>query len=140
MPAFVLSAGPGKHKMKESDGKPPSGCESVPQADSAPITGAFTVLTCRNMTMAALVDNLRGWGSAYLPNTVIDETGIKGEWNFELKWNQRNQLAAAGSEGLTILDAVEKQLGLKLEPKPRPQQVMVIDSVNRNPTAMRRMW
>lgn len=135
MPAFVLSLGKGKPKMKESKDEGPSSCQGQSQPNVAPIAGAPTVVLCRNMTMAALADNLQGLTSGtYLPNAVIDETGLKGAWDFELKWHARNQLAAAGSEGLTIFDAVEKQLGLKLEPQQRPQPVLVIDSVNRSPT------
>jgi uncharacterized protein (TIGR03435 family) len=35
---------------------------------------------------------------------------------------------------LSLFDAVEKQLGLKLEPQKRPVSVLVIDHIERKPT------
>jgi uncharacterized protein (TIGR03435 family) len=136
MPVFVLSAGKGKPKMKESkqSGSDNMGCKDQSESDAAANTGAYSVLICQNMTMDALADNLRGWANTYLPNPVINETNLKGNWDLELKWHARNQLAAAGSDATTIFDAVDKQLGLKLEPQQRPQPVIVISSVERNPT------
>jgi len=131
----VLSAGKGKPKMKQSDGKAAAGCQQVDQTrTTGDITGAFTVVNCRNMTMAALARDLRSMaGSAYITNEVVDETALTGAWDFELRWNPRNQLAAAGGEARTIFKAVE-DLGLKLEPQRRPMDAMVVVSINRNPT------
>jgi len=36
--------------------------------------------------------------------------------------------------GYTIMEAVEKQLGLKLESQKRPMQVVVIDHLEQKPT------
>jgi uncharacterized protein (TIGR03435 family) len=134
LPVFVLSVGKGKPKMKESDGRAPSGCQDQPQPNAQAGTSTYTAVFCRNMTMAAFTEALRRMANTYLPNAVIDSTGVEGVWDFDIKWNQRNQLAAAGSDAITIFDAVDKQLGLRLEPQTRPLPVIVIDSVNRNPT------
>ena len=41
---------------------------------------------CRNMTMAAFAAGLRGMMGANVgTNQVLDETGLKGNWNFDLK-------------------------------------------------------
>src|SRR5262249_26550158 len=71
---------------------------------------------------------------AYIDKPVIDETKLDGAWDFDIKWTGRGQLAAAGADGISIFDAVDKQLGLKLELVQRPMPVTVIDSVNRKPT------
>jgi uncharacterized protein (TIGR03435 family) len=42
--------------------------------------------------------------------------------------------AADPGGGYTIFEAVEKQLGLKLETQKRPLQVIVIDHIERKPT------
>jgi len=64
----------------------------------------------------------------------MDRTELKGFFEFELKWTGRGQLGAAGADGITIYDAVEKQLGLKLELQTKPSPVIVVDSVTQKPT------
>lgn len=66
---------------------------------------------------------------------VIDSTGLEGFWDFDLKWSYRMSLAQAGSDGVTIFDALDKQLGLKLESQKAPAPVIVVDTVNRAPSA-----
>src|SRR5262249_55282477 len=61
--------------------------------------------------------------------------GIKGAWDFDLKWTMKGLLSLAGTEGITVFAAVDKQLGLKLEPQMVPIPVLIVDSVNRKPTA-----
>ena len=65
---------------------------------------------------------------------MVDSTGLKGSWDFDIKWTGRGQLAAAGADGISIFDAVDKQLGLKLELQKVPMPVIVVDSVNEKPT------
>jgi hypothetical protein len=65
---------------------------------------------------------------------VVDNTKLEGAWDFTLKWTSPGRLAAAGAEGITIFDAIDKQLGLKLEAKQVPAPVLVVDRVNRKPT------
>jgi uncharacterized protein (TIGR03435 family) len=72
--------------------------------------------------------------NAYINNTVVDSTGLKGTWDLELKWTARALLSQAGADGITIFDAVDKQLGLKLEPAKVPTPVIVVDSVNQKPS------
>lgn len=133
MPAFVLSVGKGKPKLKESDGDGNSGCQGQPQ-NPAPGTVPYNVVSCHNRTMAQLADDLRNIANAYVTNPVVDQTGLKGSWDFELKWTSRQLLTAAGADAITIFDAVDKQLGLKLEPQKVAVPVIVVDSVNQKPT------
>jgi uncharacterized protein (TIGR03435 family) len=46
-----------------------------------------------------------------------------------------NPLAAAESDGPSIFDAVQDQLGLKIEKIRSPVQVLVVDHVDKEPTA-----
>src|SRR6185369_10071647 len=50
-------------------------------------------------------------------------------------WTARGALAAKGAEGISIFDAVDKQLGLQLELQNVPMPSLAIESVNRKPTA-----
>jgi len=133
MPAFVLSLGKGKPKLKEAEGSGNPGCQPVQQN---PQPGVITnaVMACRNMTMEAFALNLRYMAGAYITTNVVDSTGLKGSWDFDLTWTARALLSRAGSDGITIYDAVDKQLGLKLEPGKAPTPIIVVDSVNEKPT------
>src|SRR4051812_11738262 len=78
--------------------------------------------------------DLQRHAPAYTIYPVVDQTGLKGTWDYDLKWSARGQLAAAGGAAITLFDAVDKQLGLKLELQKIPFPVIVVDSVNHNPT------
>jgi len=74
-------------------------------------------------------------GSSLSSKRVVDETGLKGNWNLDLRYSIQMGFMPAGTEDrISIYDAVEKQLGLKLEEKPVATPVIVVDSVNRKPT------
>lgn len=121
-PVFALTI-KGKPKLKEGDGSGESGCRS-----QSPST-----YTCGNMTMAAFAAALRRMAGDYLPDPVVDSTGLKGAWNFDLKWTPRSRVTQVGSDRITIFDAVEKQLGLTLERQEAPEPVMVVDRVDEKP-------
>ena len=53
---------------------------------------------------------------------MIDRTNLSGPYDVKLTWT---------SGPSTIRAAVREQLGLKLEPRDEPAQVLVIDSVGR---------
>jgi uncharacterized protein (TIGR03435 family) len=132
MPTFVLTAG--KPKMKQASGSGESGCKGVPQ-NPAPGAVPYQVVSCQNVTMVALADMLTRFGRGnYLADPVVDQTGLSGTWDLELKWTPRNRLAQAGPDGIGLLEAVDKQLGLKLEAKKAPTPVLIVDNVNQKPT------
>jgi len=124
-----------KLKMKQSDGSGDSGCKFVPPPpDQAPGSIIFMQISCRNITMAAFVQSLHNFTYDYQPGPITDFTGLKGTWDFDLKWSNRSQLALAGADGIPLNDALEKQLGLKLEKTMAPRPVILVDSVNETPT------
>jgi uncharacterized protein (TIGR03435 family) len=105
LPTYSLTVGK-KPQLKEADGKEEPGCQ--PQtASGAPIVfmaeGSSGVPTrmslgpgmtirylCRNITMAAFAAGLRGMiGASLGPNQVLDETGLEGNWNFDIKWSMQ---------------------------------------------------
>jgi uncharacterized protein (TIGR03435 family) len=133
MPVFVLSLGKGKPKLKESESSGSPGCQGQPTPPQPGVI-PLQVVACHNMTTEALAQNLRGMANAYITNPVVDQTGLKGTWDFGLKWTARALLSQAGADGISIFDAVDKQLGLQLEPQKVPQPVIVVESVNQRPT------
>jgi uncharacterized protein (TIGR03435 family) len=154
LPTYALTVGK-KPQLKESDGTEEAGCK--PQASSgAPVEGVIRLMTsgpngvvttitlgpggtiqynCRNMTMAAFAAGLRGmFGASVGPNPVLDDTGLKGKWNFDVKWSMMNGPMMGGNgDRISIFDAIDKQLGLKLEERQVPTPVIVVDSVNQKP-------
>jgi uncharacterized protein (TIGR03435 family) len=77
---------------------------------------------------------------------VLDETGIKGNYDFTLHWAAQgpraleanagdNQAggngAPADSSGPSIFTAIQEQLGLKLEPTKGPVEMLVIDNIEK---------
>jgi len=133
--AFVLSLGKGKPKLKEADGSGAPGCQ-FQQPSGPPEPGKVQQInySCHNMTMEAFATQVHQMAGGYLTSPVVDTTGLKGAWDFDLKWTGRGALAQAGGDGISIFDAVDKELGLKLEFQKYPAPVIVVDSANRKPT------
>jgi uncharacterized protein (TIGR03435 family) len=159
LPSYALTAGK-KPQLKQADGAGETGCR--PQGASSgppgegrggmlmmsnangPVTrialgpGMTVQYSCRNMTMASFAQGLRGMvgiGNILGNSPVRDETGLEGRWNFDVKWSLEFGFpATANAERITLFDALEKQLGLKLEERPVATEVIVVDSVNRKPS------
>ena len=130
MPAFALTVGRTKPKLTEANGAENASCTARPQ----PTTSNVIEIACHNMPMKDFVTRLRGAAGDYLPQPVVDATGLDGAWDFELKWNRRQGVPPAGTERITIFEAVAKQLGLTLARKDAPAPVLVVDRVSEIPT------
>ena len=111
-----------------------------------------TMLYGRSATIA----DLTGFLSGQLNRPVIDHTELNGAWNFtiefELDDSVRNNMgammaqahAAAGvsmpaesaepSGAPSVFTAFQKQLGLKLEPRKEPADIVVVDRFEKTPT------
>lgn len=131
--AFVMTVA-GKPKMKEADASAPPTCQGQPQSPEANAV-PMQVVQCRSMTMAVLAQQLPQMAGAYITSPVTDVTGLAGAWDFELRWHARALLGKAGTDAVTIFDALDRQLGLKLEQKTAPAAVLFVVSVNRTATA-----
>lgn len=157
LPTWTLAAGK-KILMKEANGEGDTGCHVRAESENAPTPpgggrlmmmgpdGKVTVIAfgpgrlveynCHNMTMEAFAAGMRGMiGSSVGTTPVLDRTGLKGAWNFDLKYSLNfNMMAGANDEHIAFPDAVEKQLGLKMEQRPNPTPVIVVDRVEEKPT------
>jgi uncharacterized protein (TIGR03435 family) len=133
-----------KPKMKKADPESRIFCkfENPPGGATANRT-----LQCQNASMALLAERLRGMAPG-LSFAISDETGLEGGWDFTFTFNQLAGLAIApprrapdggGGRGgdlpaaadpsgaYTVFEAIEKQLGLKLESVKKPMPVLVVD-------------
>ena len=131
LPVFVLSVGKNGPKVKEASGSGPAGCRGQPQT---PQPGVIPqqIVTCNGLTMTAFAESLQQMAGGYLDKPVVDDTKLEGSYDLEIKWIC-GQLAAAGSDGISIFDAVDK-LWMKLEQQDMPSSVIVVDKVNQKPT------
>jgi uncharacterized protein (TIGR03435 family) len=127
------------------------GADGKDPREANPILGRL--ITCQNMTMARFADMLQGLAPGYIHAPVVDATGLDGAWDFTLSFSPAGAKnggggrdgAPSGAAGganaasdpngaLSLLDALPKQLGLKLEQTKRPVQVLVIDHIEQKPT------
>jgi uncharacterized protein (TIGR03435 family) len=140
IPGFVLTLGKGKPKFKEPQPSAKTGCErGLPTPIAAAVAGGqisvpLVNISCHNTTMEAFASSLRGFAADYLTNAVVDSTQLKGSWDFDLKWTSKVLLQFVGPDGVTLFDAIDKQLGLKLEEQKLPTPVIMVDQVNKKPT------
>jgi uncharacterized protein (TIGR03435 family) len=122
LPMYELIVGKAGPKMKESAGDP-----------AAP--NGFTInkgpghLEGHMMSMAALANTL----AALLGRQVADHTGLAGRYDFDLQYAP-DDIAATMPDRLPLLDAVQSELGLKLEARKGPVKVIVIDHIEKTPT------
>jgi uncharacterized protein (TIGR03435 family) len=87
------------------------------------------------MTVEEFAQNLRRLSAPSIGQPAIDRSGLEGNWNFDFRFTPWSAtVAQARGDGITIFDALEKQLGLKLELQKAPAPVLVVDRVNRTPT------
>ena len=115
-------------------------------------TVASRIMTRQSTTMAQFADQLQSIARPYVHYPVVDGTGLDGGWDFSFTFSPipANQLAAlrgapptaapygiAASDpvgGTSLFEAIEKQLGLKLEAHKRPYPVLLIDHIEEKPT------
>ena len=130
-PAYVLTAGK-IPKLKEADGESSgqAGCKFQPPPKDAAPDRMNIAFSCHT-TMEAFAQFLHQVAGPYLPRPVVDSTGLKGVWDFEVRWTY--QPPRGGADGISIFDAVDKQLGLKLELKSTLLPVVAVNSVNEQP-------
>jgi uncharacterized protein (TIGR03435 family) len=133
MGGYALTLGKEKHKLKEASG-PGSGCQGNPPPNPPPPV-PITTGACKGVTMEQFAQLLRQIANGYVNAPIQDKTGLQGYWDFDVKFTPFQVLQRAGADGVTIFAMVDQQLGLKLEQASVPTPVLVVDSVNAQPTA-----
>ncbi len=135
MPAYALTAKHPQLKKAEEGGE--SRCKvDVPRVEP-PATPQF-VYTCTGETMQAFAGELRQAPMSdrfMYGRPVVDQTELKGVWDFNFKYSLPPRPGTNTTDLTSLFDALEKQLGLKLEAVKLPMPVLMVDSVNQKPTA-----
>jgi uncharacterized protein (TIGR03435 family) len=145
---YALTVGSGKPKLTQAADSERSGCKPDPNAPK-PVANMGPMIGCKNTTMADLAQNLQQMANAYIDHPIVDATGLQGGWNFAVGWTPRGMLQtppapnpnqppgataeAADPSGISVFEAVEKELGLKLVKQKQSIPVIVVDHVSEKP-------
>ena len=128
LPVYALVVGKnGTKLMKES---------ANPGRSRTQLVGGGVVFT--NITVAELVDYLSRAHLAEMDRPVVDNTGLKGQYDFTVRLfaSQEEMMAALnkGDFGSSVFTLIQEQLGLKLEPEKLPLDMVVVDRAEKIPT------
>lgn len=85
-----------------------------------------------SVSMSDLADRLSR-APFQLDRPVVDFTGLTGRFDLALEWSPV-EASAENATGPSVLTAIEEQLGLRLEPRKMPLEVLVVERVNKTPT------
>ena len=114
------------------------------EADASPAGGAMMLghIVSPRMSMATLATLL----SRFERQTVLDKTGLNSFYEVKLEWNWHRDRPTPpggdatglrepteGTDGPSIFTGLEEQLGLKLEARKGPLEVLVVDSAEKVP-------
>ena len=132
----------GKPKLTQAAESERTGCKPD-NAAPKPVVNMGAMIACKNTTMGELADNLERMAGAYIDHPIVDATGLQGGWNFLMGWTPRAALqsqpavsadgAAADPGGISVFEAMEKELGLKLVKQTHSYPVIVVDHVSEKP-------
>ncbi len=126
LPMYSLVAAKGGVKIHPAEGSEGGGT-----------SGGDGHFSATKISMAHFVDLLAK--RAGLP--VTDATGLHGVYSFTLDWSPEADLrlkagdGEPGAGGASIFTALQEQLGLKLESGKGPVEVLVVDRVEKAPSA-----
>jgi uncharacterized protein (TIGR03435 family) len=132
MQTYALEVAKGGPKVKES----PAGATGEARCvrSFAEREGATLAAVCSRMTSADIAQQVQALAPGYFrEGPVVDASGLKGVYDFKLEWITNGE-ANSGSPGPTMFNAVQDQLGLKLERRQQPVEILVIDKLDRTPT------
>ena len=131
LPVYAMSVAKGGPKLKEFGSTP-----AVPASArrGGGVQMSMGMIAAHECTIPYFLSML----SRQLGRTVIDRTGLTGNYDFTLRWSPDNGATSASNEPgaqadtlPSIFTAVQEQLGLKLESTKAPASVLVVDHLER---------
>jgi uncharacterized protein (TIGR03435 family) len=141
LPLYNLTVSKGGAKIKLSEDQTPPAALAATSAGGRgnPARGGIRFGRSNVEAQAQSMDLLAtALGALYAGRPVVDKTGLKGLYDFQLRWTPNaalnpdaNQTIPASPPGPSLFNALEEQLGLKLESGKGPLPVLVIDRVER---------
>ena len=123
--AMVLTVAKGGHTLKE-----------VQETGSPSFSTGRLNLTGKGATVAELITFL----SREIRQPIVDQTGLTGRYDYFMDINayiteeMRQQQGPPVEAPSIIANALQGQLGLKVEAKKMPMEVLVVDKMEKTPT------
>jgi uncharacterized protein (TIGR03435 family) len=120
IPMYALVVAKAGHKLHlgEDTGASPQNPFSMPGAGHLTGTQVSTPMLAKAL-------------SHQLTRTVQDQTGLRGYFDFDLKWEPTDSTVI----GASLFTALQEQLGLKVEARKGPVEVLIIDHIENAPSA-----
>ena len=132
LPVYALSVAKGGPKLKESVIDP---SVSANARRGGGVRMSMGMIAAHECTIPYFLSML----SRQLGRSIIDRTGLAGNYDFTLRWSPDNGATTSSNDSAgtqadalpSIFSAVQEQLGLKLESTKAPASVLVIDHLER---------
>jgi uncharacterized protein (TIGR03435 family) len=148
VPAWALTAA--KPRLRNGDPTNRTSCKEGPDPGEKDLRqtnpGISRLVTCHNMTMAQFAEQLPNIANVqaalcclYLRSPVLDSTALEGAYDFTFGFSfasaiQNNSVSSDPDGAVSLFEALNSQLGLKLSLEKRTAPVLVIDRVEPKPT------
>jgi uncharacterized protein (TIGR03435 family) len=138
LPIYALIVGKNGPKLKEAQPDPNWNPDEL-KGTGGRVSRSATHRGFRLATIPYLAQDL----TYMVDRTVVDKTGLTGRYDFELDWGTNVATPSANSgagnvengsllppppSGSSVFEAIQEQLGLKLQPEVGPVEILVIDS------------
>ena len=123
MPVYALVVGKSGPKFHESDS------DADPKRFHG-INGRNQYMDFKQATLQMVADELSGGG---LGRPVVDKTGLAGKYDIRLEATPEFRINNNNPQpdDLSIFDAIQQQLGLRLDPQKAPIEVLVVDQMEK---------
>jgi len=122
MQAFALRVTKDGPKLRKSTGDPSGGPGSDGRVSNGVETHRYTNASMPDLALMLMI---------YGDRPIVDQTGLPGRYDFQLRWTRDEAPATASDAPPGLFTAMQEQLGLKLEPAKVPADVLVLDAVKR---------
>ncbi len=146
-PVYALVLGPKGSKLKQSalddpPAMPPGTIVGQPDAEGFPtyppgfsgVSGRPSDGHMRLAGQRAPLSQLTPWLQNSLGQPILDKTGLNGKYDFRLDFEWQTKDPAAADPAPSVFEAVDR-LGLKLESTKAPFDYLIIDHLDKEPTA-----
>jgi uncharacterized protein (TIGR03435 family) len=122
LPIYAITVAKGGPKLAVSKSDPNSVRDQSGYNKGVEQTWRFT-----NNSMADFAEGMEG----LLDRPVVDETGLKGKFDFGLEWTVDGAVNSDPKAPPGLFTAVQEQLGLKIDATKGPAEVLVVEHVER---------